>query len=356
MFNKLIVTAYKLTGFVILSGILVGLGSYVVMTLFYYASSSWVAPVIVSPTDKRVVELNAQYAAQQSLRDNLTAQKTELETKLRDAERVVSAERAFQGSLKASLETELDDRRRTAAKLGSLRKDYATASAEISAANKDFAGLSKERIKEMFESRLATRDDVVRGNMELASLASANLGLFERTVMLDEQLTATRRQVDSLAFVVAPLGKGAVPTHDVLAYQREMQLSMLSQMRAEEQLTALKQAISAADATLKRYDTLLSSIKESPYLKAVDHHMTIGFVPYTNAESAKPGTPVFACKGNIVLCKRVGTVGAVLEGEITGAHPMQKIDLRGEMVRLDLDDLHSAREPVFHLGRKPFFF
>lgn len=356
MLNKLIVSAYKIAGFFILTGILVGLASYVVMTLFYYASSSWVAPVIVSPTDKRVVELNAQYAQQQSLRDTLSAQKTEMQTKLRDAERIVSAEQAFQAGLSASLEADLQDRRRTASKLGALRKDYVAASAEIAAANQDFAGLSKERIKQLFDARLATRDDVVKGNMELASLANANLGLSERAVMLDEQITAAKRQADSLAFVVAPSGKGVTPTHEVLVFQREMQLSVLTMKRAQEESLAIKQAISAADATLQRYDALLGSIKDSPYLKAVDHHLIIGFVPYTNAESATPGTPVFACKGNIVWCRRVGKVGAVLEGELTGSHPIQKIDLRGQMVRLDLDEGRAAQDPVLHVGRKPLFF
>ncbi|MBX3187548.1 MAG: hypothetical protein KF819_11060 [Labilithrix sp.] len=358
MLNKLIVSAYKIAGFLILTGILVGLGSYVVMTIFYYVSSSWVAPVIVSPADKKILELNAQLAQQQSLRDTLRASKAEMETKLRDTERVVAAEQDFQKGLTASLEADLADRRRTTAKLSALRVEYAKTSDVIAAANTDFAGLSKERMKEMFDARLATRDDVVRGNMELASLANANLGLSERTVMLDEQITSAQRQADSLAFVVAPSAskKRTVPTHDVLVFQREMQLSVLAMKRAEEQSAAIREAISAADATLHRYEMLLSAIKSSPYLLAVDQHVTIGFVPYTNNESVKVGMPVYACSGNIVWCRRVGSVGETLEGELSGSHPIQKIELRGQMVRLELADIRSAQEPVLHVGRKPFFF
>lgn len=374
MLNKLIVSAYKIAGFFILSAILVGLGSYVVMTLFYYSSSSWVAPVIVSASDRRVLELNAQYAQQQSLRDTLSAQKAQMETKLRDAERVALAEEAFQTGVRASLKADLDDRRATLAKLGALRKDFATASAEIAAANHDFAGLSRGRIREMFDARLATTDDVLKGNMELASLANANLGLAERTVMLGEQVTLARRQADSLALVDALLrpngtgyapgtkvsfasgdSKAVAPTHEVLAFQREFELSVLAARRAKEDAGAIKEGIAAAEATLKRYDTLLQSIKDSPYLMAADHHLTIAFIPYANATNAKAGTPVFACKANIVWCRRVGRLGAPLDGEVTGSHPLQKIDLRGEMVRLELDDLEAAQDAVMHAGRAPFF-
>jgi hypothetical protein len=372
MLNKLIVNAYKIAGFVILTCVLVGLASYVVTTGFYYASSSWLAPIIVSPSDKRVLELNAQLAQQQSLRDALGVQKAESLTKLRDAERVAAAEEQFQAGLRLSLKADLDDRRRTSATLAALRREYVAASAEIATANEDFAGLSRDRIKEMFQARLATRDDVLKGNMELASLANANLGLKERSVMLGEQVSAAERQADSLAFVEASLVPGvgygprvafqsgdsaaAAPTREVLTAKREFELSVLAAQRAREQAEAIKQGVAAADVTLRRYDALLASIKESPYLKAVDHHLTIAFVPYTNDGHAQFGTAVYACKLNIVWCRRVGRVGARLEGEVVGHHPMQKVDLRGEMVRLDLDDADAAREPVLHLGRAPLFF
>ncbi|MDB5219512.1 MAG: hypothetical protein JWO86_7439 [Myxococcaceae bacterium] len=373
MLNKLIVSSYKVAGFFILAAILAGLGSYVIMTLFYYGSSSWIAPLIVSPSDRRVLELSAQYAQEQSLRDTLSAQKSQMETKLRDAERIAQSEEAFQAGVRASLKADLEDRLATLSKLGSLRMGYVAASKEIAAANTDFAGLSRGRIKAMFEARLMTRDDVVKGNMELAGLANVSLGLGERGVMLDEQIIATRRQADSLVIINTLLGsnagvrapgskvtyesgtaRGIAPTHEVLAFQREFEISVLAQKRAKEEGDSIKEAISAADATLKRYDALLSSIKESPYLKAADHHLTIAFVPYMNLANAKEGTPVYACKGNIVWCRRVGHVGARLEGEVTGTHPVQKIDLRGQMVRLELDDMHTAEDPVMHLGRAPF--
>lgn len=375
MFNKLIVSSYKILGFIILSLILVGLASYVIMSGFYYGSSSWVAPVIVSPSDRRVIELNAEYAQQQSMRDALSAQKAEMETKLRDVERIAIAEEAFQTGARVSIKADLEDRRATLGKLGTLRQEYKMASAEISSANRDFAGLSRDQIKEMFDARLATKDDVVKGNMQLAGLANANLGLAERGVMLDVQMATTKRQAESLALVdalVKPNGagyapsarlsfasgdaKGVAPTREVLEFQRQLELSVLAQQRAKEEAVAIKQGITAAEATLKRYDTLLTAIKESPYLKAAEHHLTIAFVPYTNTDNAKVGSPVYACKGNIVWCRRVGQIGEHLEGEVTGAHPVQKIDLRGKMVRLELDDLRSAEEPVMHVGRAPFLF
>ncbi|HEY8080337.1 MAG TPA: hypothetical protein VIF62_39675 [Labilithrix sp.] len=370
MLNKLIVNAYKIAGFIILSGILLGLASYVVLTIFYYGSTSWVAPVIVSPSDRRVLELNAQLAQQQSMRDALIAQRAEMTTKLHDAERVAQAESDFQDSLRATLAADLEDRKAAYGKLASLRRQVAGASAQIADANSDFAGMSKDRMKGMFDARLATKDEVVRANAELASLAGTNLELAQKQVTIEQQLWDVRRQADSLAVVGVMIhggnptkmafawgdAKPVVPTREVLAAQREFDLSVLQKKRANEETAAIRAGISAADATLVRYDALLAAIKETPYLKAVDHHLTVAFVPYANLDSAKPGTPVYSCAANIVWCTKVGVVGEVLEGEVTGQNPLQRVELRGAMVRLDVADMRSAREPVLHAGRKPLFF
>jgi hypothetical protein len=45
-----------------------------------------------------------------------------------------------------------------------------------------------------------------------------------------------------------------------------------------------------------------------------------------------------------------------LEGEVVATHPVQKIELRGVMVRMDLTDRRFAQDPVLHANRAPFFF
>jgi len=366
MLRKLIVSSYKVAGFVILLGILAGLASYVVMTLFYYGSSSWMAPVILSPGDRRVLELTAQLAQQQGLRDTLAAQRLDMVARLKDAERTAIAEEEFQRGFAKAVEADISDRKTSLAKLHALRKSYGVTGREIAEANGNFSDLSKERLAEMYAAKLISKDDMVKGNLQIAELASVNLGLNERGTMLDDQMTLLGRQAGSLSLVAdslkTPGAVATLPSHadakqtsrDALTVWREYELSVLAAQRSRDAQTALKDGIASIDVNLARYDAIIGAIKETPHLKASDHHLSIAFVPYDNLANAKPGRPLYACRLNIVVCRRVGKVGKTLDGEVTGAHPLQKIDLRGVMVGLELDDIQSAQEPVLHVGRAPF--
>jgi len=367
MLRRLIVAAYKLMGFVVLVVILVGLFSYVALTAFYYVSSSWVAPVIVAPSDRRVLELEAKLAEQETLRAQVQAQQLEMSLRLRDAQRVVAAEQEFRARLRASVAFDVQERRATIGSLLAMRRACDGASDEIISANQEFAGLSRSRIKELFGAHLTTRDELVRGNMELAALAGANLALVERRMMLDERLRAERRQLAAMTaveqFLAAPPGSLAAPepsgalavTRELLAVQRDYVLSTLAEARARESAEALEQGLRTAAATLERYDALLASIKSAPYLRAVDRHLTIAFVPYENVAQARVGVPVYSCRAHVVWCRKVGVVGSPLEGEVTGQDPLRRAELRGVMVGIELEETRAAHEAVLHVGRAPLF-
>ncbi len=360
MFNRFIVQAYKAVGFIALTSIMLGLASYFIINAFYFTNHGWGAPMIVSPSDKRVLELKAQLAQQASLRDSLAAQKNDLEMKILDANRIIDSEMAFQAALRASVDSDVKDREATLGKIALLSREHAQTSKEIARANDEFVGLSKGQIKDMYAAKLLTREDAVKGNLQIAELASTNLGLSSKSIELDNQMFLLRREIDSLKLAGRTLDQpapstGSALSQAVLMSRHEFDRSSLEIARAKDAQRALKSNIDIMNAAIGRYDGLLKSIKDSPYLQAVDHHLTVAFVPYDNIAAVNRGAAVYACKGNIVWCKRAGTVAQVLDGEVTGRHPTQNAELRGIMVQLELDDIRLAENPVIHFGHSPLF-
>jgi len=95
------------------------------------------------------------------------------------------------------------------------------------------------------------------------------------------------------------------------------------------------------------------NLKTPPYQRALADRATVALVPYANLASATPGKPLYACRLEMLWCRKVGTVVAVLPGEIQLKHPHRDATMRGQMIELHLDDPSAVREDVLFVGSKP---
>ncbi|MCP3141914.1 coiled-coil domain-containing protein [Pyxidicoccus xibeiensis] len=354
--NSIVVAAYKLIGSVLLALIMLGLISFLTVQGFFMVNRSWVTPTVVSPTDPEILTLNTQVAAQTSARDHVLAERRTVENRIADAERIIASERAFQQRFKVALRGERASKDRVARRLSQLRREFGVARQEITESNKAFSGLTRVRTDALYGARLLEQEDKLTVNHHLAQMAQSNLSLAQSTVELETRLESLQRELAGLNAVHDGLGKDATPdgmTADVLLLEREYTHSTLEQSRAEATLKSLKEDLKALDEVSLRYDTLIASLRQSPYLRAIETDLTIAFVPYENLVNAEQGTPLYACAAKLFWCREVGVMGRALEGEVSIKHPIRQYMLRGVMVEIQLSDTPSAREDLLHLGRPP---
>jgi hypothetical protein len=78
---------------------------------------------------------------------------------------------------------------------------------------------------------------------------------------------------------------------------------------------------------------------------------TIAFAPFQNLESVHVGASVYACRFGIVMCRPVGTVRALLPGEVSFDHPHRGTPVRG--VRIALQRSEHAAGDVLFVGSAP---
>ncbi len=336
-FGKVIVAAYRVLGFGILTTIVFALVGYLATTGFYMVSTSWVVPTIVSPTDDKVVALKSELASQQNERERIARE-------LSDAERAMESEQSFQANFAAAIASDRDGRLSALHRTRVLAGAAAQTRAEIRATSEAFAQDASARMTEQYGAGMIDRHDMLDGKHQLAQISSTNLSLAERQAAFETESSELARQANALG---ALLSDGDAPlSYDVLKIKRDLDTSRV----------ALAKSIAVRDtlrASLTRQDELLAGLRSSAYLRAVTDGATVALVPYANLDRATPGAPLYACKLAMVWCHEVGSVVSVLPGEIQLRHPHKDALVRGQMIELRLIDADAARDNVLFVGGKP---
>jgi hypothetical protein len=144
-------------------------------------------------------------------------------------------------------------------------------------------------------------------------------------------------------------------TLDVLDKQAEL-ISEIAQL--DIAIGVAQKQISEETKQVNRLKEAISTAKQTPYYLSVSGATAVNFafVPYDNQSSASPGSAVYDCYLNMVLCRKVGTVKQIFAGEEHAIHPIFRTDIRGFMIQMQLDHPESAKSKTVFLNHKPLFF
>ena len=340
--QRLLVSMYRLLGFGILTIIVVVLVGYIATSAFYFVSKSWIQPMVVSPTDERVLQLKSDLAEQSSVRDKVAVD-------LQHTDRFIVAQQDFQEEFVKAVKADLAERKSTLGRVSQLARQYRGERSRIRNSNNDYAAQSKQQMSKEYEKRLINRGDLLTGAYQLGQIANSNLSLAERQAEFETRAAALSSESAALETVLSKKKNAGTLSYEVLKIKREYDMSRLETAKATEERKALH-------ASLERHDAILNSIKQSPQLRAADRKADVAFVPYSNFEGVAAGTPVYSCLLEMVWCSEAGKVQAVLPGEVTFKHPNRDKTLRGQMVELSLDDADAAEDSVLFVGRRPLLF
>ena len=233
-------------------------------------------------------------------------------------------------------------------RLLALDKSFASTRAEVASSGRAFSSMSKKRLAAEYGAHFIDRETAVTGALQLSQLAQGNLNLAERSVELYKRRAELSRETAELGAVV---GQKAANRHSIEV------LRMIQDVRkAEVELAKAHDNRGVLRRTLDRYDSMVKTIGDSPYIRAVAGKDNIAFVPYDNADRVKAGTPLYGCAIGPLFCHKVGTVVALLGGEMLYKHPLHNTQLRGQPVQIQLTDVSDAERKVLFVGGRPILF
>lgn len=341
--QKLVVSGYRLLGFGILTLIVFVLVGYIATTVFYFFNTTWITPVAVSPSDEKVVQLQAELASQQNKRDQISDE-------LDKADRAVAAEQNFQIEFAKAIKHDLEGRQIALGNVRKLANAAASARTEIKRTNDAFAQQSEKQMNAEYDAGLIDRQKMLQGNYQLAQISTSNLSLAERQASFEQRALELSNETRSLDAILSDK-KATALNYDVLKIKRDYDTSKLALANELATRNSLKQS-------LERQDKVIGNLKKSPYLRAISDQATIAFVPYGNLPNAVKGVELYGCKLGMVMCHKVGTIVDTLPGEVNFKHPRRDKVVRGRMVelKLDSDEPTAAEDDILFVGAKPLWF
>lgn len=337
--NKMVVSTYKVVGFAVLSVIALALVSYLGANVFYWFSTSWIEPTVIAPTDDRVLALSTQLLQQSSARDKVAAD-------LADAERVAKMDQEYVDAARKALADELADRKSELTRLMAINKSFASTRAEVASSGRAFSAMSKRRLAAEYSSHFIDRETAMTGALQLSQLAQGNLNMAEKEVELYKRRAELSRETEALG---AAVGAKPAARHSI-----EVLKIVADVKRAELELAKARDNEGVLKKSLERYDHMVKTLSDAPFLRAVDGKDSIAFVPYDNIDRVKAGAPIYGCWIGPMFCKRVGSVVALLPGEMAYKHPLHNSQLRGQPVQIQLTDVRDAERKVLFVGGRPF--
>ena len=338
--NRLIIASYKVMGFVVLSTILWGLGSYIATYLFYLVDRTWVQPAVISPSDERVLRLRAQLTAQVVEREHLLAEREQLLAQAADANQREAMEQTFQAQFIATSRADKREREQVLAQLQQLADAHGAQLTDTPVGD----AAAQERAKQLLAAHVI--DEEAYGNRlyQWSSRTRSDLAHVEKKFDFATRISNLRRELDALQETHQAL------SYETLSKQREYARSQLELARASHDQGRIARQLSGIDDLLAQYEALIKTISLAPMLQAESGAMVVAFVPYANAPYVAAGKPVYSCKMGLLWCDRVGHISAVYAGEALGKHPMRKEEMRGITIRLELDE-GAQTQPTLHLAR-----
>ena len=352
----LLVPLYRFISVIILSAILLGLASYIFLTVFYFLNQGWMEPRIISPTDAQVLQLNGQLAQGTLVREQLATERLELLVKLRDARRKWSDTSEFQNELRKTAKQVVNDNLHKLSKVQEVDRSFQLEAPQILDSDKSFAASALADAEKLYKAHLISEEEWINRKTQLAQIEASALSLRRSSAELDGEKNILRREIDSYSTLLDTRSTQLGLNSEVLQAKRQLDSSLLDGANAKDLAEALSQEMAMIEGAITRQDRLLLSIQNFPYLRAAEQKLTVAFVPYTNVGQTHPGTPVYGCSLGIIFCRPVGQVAEILDGEVVDKHPFFNKELRGLFVRVEFQNSKWDRNQVLFLGRAPLWF
>jgi hypothetical protein len=340
VFRKSFITTYRIASVITWYSLLMFLAGYFALLSFYTLNKSWVAPVLISPSNDKILSLTSQIvASEQTL------------ASLRLSSRTLAASNAEMLQRKVVL-------------LGVNEQFEAAINRQMS--DNVVSGKELNRLADQKHSDVvATQTMLLDIDKNTADIQhNLKAGLITRSEAMAQQTTAAQFRN---AFTDAEVGEVVLRDNakqklntDVAAVDTITKGVELKSELAQIELTvkANQDTIVNNNIQIQKIEQAISTTRDNPYFVAAQSSkpVAMAFMSFDNQDNVRTDADVYNCYLSFVICRKVGKVVRIFSEEERASNPILKTDMRGTFVQLELSDRESVKSKTLFVGHRPLLF
>jgi hypothetical protein len=338
--HKSVLTIYRIFAVVTLYGVLAGILTYAFIMGFYAVNTTWAAPVIISSSDEKSLDYLAQLVTSQQTIEDIKVDVIHQQTTLAEMTKHRASLEALVPQIETAVTRERSHDRLTGPQLAELDSQKQADNAKTQVVLAQLQQLESSVNKDLAAGLLTKSDATTQIAAINQSRDAYTDSKIAEVLLTDNILDKTTAGTKSLEVIE----KEAELRSDIAQLDVTLAVAQMQLQEDNRQIDRLRAAITSA--------------KKSPYyLNASGNaRLNFAFVPYDDQASATVGAPIYDCYLNMVVCRKVGTVKQIFEGEQDIVHPIFKTQVRGFTIQMNLSNPASAQSKTVFLGRKPLLF
>lgn len=338
LLRSAVLPLYRLLALASLYLVLFGVLGYSFLVGFYAVNKSWIAPVILSPSDDKTLDLTSRLVLSESTLENLKLDVGRLQDGVAEMESHKAALALLRPEIDLAIEREMEHDESTGKELASLNLQKRQDNEKTQHILEQIAEVEAQLDRDLAAGLITKGDAAVvktQLNQQRNGLTDGKIG---EVLLQDNVLQKTTV---------------GTPRLDVLAKRTELE-SQITQL--DIQIATSQKQITTEEEQIARLEEAIAAAKQTPYYlsSSTGKPLHFAFVPYDNKEDAKPDAPVYDCYLSFVGCRYVGTVKRVFHNEEAATNPVFRTQMRGFFIELDLEHPEAATSKTLMLGRKPF--
>jgi len=335
--RKCVLFLYRVCAIFLLYAVLAGVLGYVGIMGLYAVNTSWIAPVVLSPSDDKSLNLTEWLLTTQSTIENLTLDVKRENDSVAEMKRHQATLLALEPELELAMQRESKNNAVAGPELASLGQRKHADNVRMRAVLGQLADFEADTNKELAAGLITKKD----ATSQLAAVNQVQIGY-------------TDSQIGEVLLKDNILQKNTIDTKalDVLDKKAALQ-SQIAQL--DIAIAVAEKQSQTESANIERLKTAVATVTQTPYyiVKSGAKTSTFAFVPYDNKGAITTGVLVYDCYFKVLGCRAVGTIKQVFAAEEHAAHPIFRTDMRGFLVQLDLDNQESAKSKTLFVNRKP---